>query len=114
MNSTARSTYFGASMTILGAMLLASVPLVAARPLSAYVNHRPNIASYQHVFVIMMENTSYTSLIGNSNAPWINSAATTYGLATNYTGVTHPSQPNYIAATSCSTGPLTRSGLAVR
>ena len=51
----------------------------------------------------MMENTSYTSLIGNPNAPWINSAAATYGLATNYFGVTHPSQPNYIAATSGST-----------
>src|SRR5437588_9540935 len=51
----------------------------------------------------MMENTGYDSLIGNSNAPWINHAAATYGLATNYYGVTHPSQPNYIAATSGST-----------
>ncbi|HXM72353.1 MAG TPA: alkaline phosphatase family protein [Candidatus Dormibacteraeota bacterium] len=54
----------------------------------------------QHVFVIMMENTGYNSLIGNPNAPWINSAANTYGLATSYFGVSHPSQPNYIAATS--------------
>jgi hypothetical protein len=84
-------------------MLLAAIVLMAARPLSAHANNHPNIMSYQHVFVIMMENTSYTSLIGNSNAPWINSAATTYGLAANYTGVTHPSQPNYIAATSGST-----------
>ena len=103
MDSNTRRIYFRASMTIAGAMLLAAVVLVAARPLSAHVNHRPNIVSYQHVFVIMMENTGYTSLIGNSNAPWINSAATTYGLATNYTGVAHPSQPNYIAATSGST-----------
>jgi hypothetical protein len=51
----------------------------------------------------MMENTGYASLIGNPNAPFINSAAVTYGLATNYFGVTHPSQPNYIAATSGST-----------
>jgi phospholipase C len=57
----------------------------------------------QHVFVIMMENTGYNSLIGNANAPWINAAARKYGLATNYFGVTHPSQPNYIAATSGST-----------
>src|SRR5438034_1041674 len=52
---------------------------------------------------LMMENTSFTSLIGNKNAPWINFAAATYGFATNYTGVSHPSQPNYIAATSGST-----------
>jgi hypothetical protein len=103
MNSTKHRMCFRASMIIAGAMLLASVTLVAARPLSAHVNTGSNITSYPHVFVIMMENTSYTSLIGNSNAPWINSMATTSRLATNYTGVTHPSQPNYIAATSGST-----------
>jgi len=64
---------------------------------------RTDLKNYQHVFVIMMENTGYDSLIGNTNAPWINSAAKTFGLATNYFGVTHPSQPNYIAATSGST-----------
>jgi len=62
-----------------------------------------SLKNYQRVFIIMMENTSYSSLIGNANAPWINSAAATYGLATNYFGVAHPSQPNYIAATSGST-----------
>ncbi len=66
-------------------------------------DNRSDLKNFQHVFVIMMENTGYSHLIGNSNAPWINSAAATYGLATNYTGVSHPSQPNYIAATSGST-----------
>jgi len=66
-------------------------------------NSRSSIKNFQHVFIIMMENTSYTSLIGNPNAPFINAAAANYGLATNYFGVTHPSQPNYIAATSGST-----------
>jgi phosphatidylinositol-3-phosphatase len=66
-------------------------------------NSRSSIKNFQHVFIIMMENTSYTSLIGNPNAPFINAAAAKYGLATNYFGVTHPSQPNYIAATSGST-----------
>jgi phosphatidylinositol-3-phosphatase len=50
----------------------------------------------------MMENTGFDTLIGNSNAPFINAAASNFGLATNF-GVTHPSQPNYIAATSGST-----------
>jgi phosphatidylinositol-3-phosphatase len=61
---------------------------------------RTDLKNYQHVFVIMMENTGYVSLIGNPNAPWINAAAGKYGLATSYFGVTHPSQPNYIAATA--------------
>src|SRR5438445_4881086 len=65
---------------------------------------RPDLKNYQHVFVIMMENTGYNALIGNANAPWINSAAGTHGLATNYFGVTHPSQPNYVAATAGITG----------
>src|ERR1700739_3332008 len=55
---------------------------------------------FDHVFIIMMENTGYNTLIGNPNAPFINFAAATTGLATNYFGVAHPSQPNYIAATS--------------
>ena len=63
-------------------------------------DNRSDLKNFQHVFVIMMENTGYSHLIGNSNAPWINSAAAQFGLATNYTGVSHPSQPNYVAATS--------------
>ena len=61
----------------------------------------------QHVWVIMMENTGYSSLIGNANAPWINAAAETYGFARNSYGVTHPSQPNYFAITSGSTQGVT-------
>lgn len=67
---------------------------------SASPQDRSQLKNFQHVFVIMMENTGYDTLIGNANAPWINFAASTYGLATSYDGVTHPSQPNYIAATS--------------
>jgi phospholipase C len=47
-----------------------------------------------------MENHSYDSVIGSTDAPYINSLASECGLATNYHNVTHPSLPNYIAATS--------------
>ena len=47
-----------------------------------------------------MENHSYSQIIGSSSAPYINSLANGCGLATNYRAVTHPSLPNYIAATS--------------
>jgi hypothetical protein len=56
-----------------------------------------------HVFVIMMENHGYADLVGNAAAPWINSAVAADGLAYQSFGVAHPSQPNYIAATSGST-----------
>ena len=55
-----------------------------------------------HVFVIMMENTSYDDLLSpnNTNTTFIQHLAATDGLADNYFGVTHDSLPNYIAATS--------------
>jgi len=56
--------------------------------------------TYSHVIVIMMENHSYNTIIGSSQAPYINSVATECGLATNYHNISHPSLPNYMAATS--------------
>jgi phosphatidylinositol-3-phosphatase len=55
-----------------------------------------------HVFVIMMENTAYSDLLSpsNTNTAFIRSIANTYGLETNYFGVTHVSLPNYLAVTS--------------
>jgi len=55
---------------------------------------------YTHVVWIMMENHSYGNIIGSSQAPYLNSVATECGLATNYHNISHPSLPNYIAATS--------------
>jgi len=104
MNSNRRYVRLVASIGIPIVLFLALVSPVAAQGLSARAaNSDSGVPNFQHIFVIMMENTSYSSLIGNSNAPWINKAATTDGLAKNYTGVAHPSQPNYIAATSGST-----------
>jgi hypothetical protein len=54
------------------------------------------IPHYQHIVEVMMENTSYATIIGNSNAPNLNALANRYGLATDYFGVTHPSEPNYM------------------
>lgn len=56
-----------------------------------------------HVFVIMLENHSQSSVIDDVNAPFITHLAHTYAMATNYYGVTHPSLPNYVAAISGST-----------
>jgi hypothetical protein len=56
-----------------------------------------SVSPYDHIFVIMEENHEYSQIIGNSNAPNLNTYAQTYGLATNYDSVTHPSEPNYVA-----------------
>jgi phospholipase C len=83
------------------AVLSAALVALVGGPVSASGSgNRSDLKNFQHVFVIMMENTGFGALIGNPNAPWVNQAATAHGLATNYTGVSHPSQPNYVAATS--------------
>jgi hypothetical protein len=82
-------------------MLLCSVfALVVVAMPQGLQAQRDDGRGFDHVFIIMMENTGYDTLIGNPNAPFINFAAATTGLATNYYGVAHPSQPNYIGATS--------------
>jgi hypothetical protein len=52
---------------------------------------------YDHVFLVISENHRFDQIIGNPAAPIINGLAASYGLATNYTGVSDPSEPNYVA-----------------
>jgi len=47
-----------------------------------------------------MENASYDEIVGNPSARFLNQLAAECGLATNYSAITHPSLPNYLAATS--------------
>ena len=93
---------------LLSVGLLGAVVLFAGSAAAPASRSGPsNIPNFKHVFVIMMENTGIEASLGNPNAPWINQAVQTYGVAGNYYGVTHPSQPNYIAATSGSTNGVT-------
>jgi phosphatidylinositol-3-phosphatase len=80
------------------AMLLGGMAWVIAPGVSsASAEHGHGIPRYNHIIEIMMENTSFSTIIGNSFAPNINALAKKYGLATDYFGVTHPSEPNYLA-----------------
>ncbi|MGH3258615.1 MAG: alkaline phosphatase family protein [Streptosporangiaceae bacterium] len=54
----------------------------------------------KHVIWIVLENHSYNAILGSSEAPYFNTLAKDCGVATNYHNITHPSLPNYIAATS--------------
>ena len=55
------------------------------------------VPAFSHIYVIVMENHEYGSIVGSSHAPYINALIRHYGLATNYTAVAHPSEPNYLA-----------------
>ena len=59
------------------------------------------------MFVIVLENRSYSQAI---TTPFIAQLAASYGLATNYHGITHPSLPNYLAMTSGSTWGISDDG----
>jgi phospholipase C len=59
--------------------------------------------AYHHVIWIWMENHSYGQVVGSSDAPYVNALARACGLASNYHAVSHPSLPNYLAATGGST-----------
>lgn len=56
-----------------------------------------------HVAVIVMENHEYEDIIGSGSAPYVNSLAHRYGLATGMYAIAHPSLPNYLALTGGST-----------
>ncbi len=69
-------------------------PAVARQP-NARARHK-----IQHVVWILMENKDYSSVVGSGSAPYINRLAHGYGVATDYSAISHPSLPNYIALTS--------------
>jgi phosphatidylinositol-3-phosphatase len=77
-----------------------AAPAAAGQPGSPGWGGGPRL---DHVFIIMLENHEADHVIGDPNTPFITSLARQYGVATKYYGVTHTSEPNYIAATSGST-----------
>lgn len=68
---------------------------VTAPTLKAPVSQVP---AFDHVFMVMMENTTYDQVIGDTtDAPFINGLASQGVLLDNYSGVYHPSDENYLA-----------------
>ncbi len=55
---------------------------------------------FGHVFLVALENTNYTDVIGSSSMPYLNGLANQYGLATQYYANTHPSIGNYMMWTT--------------
>lgn len=84
-----------AMMCLAGALL--SIGAACAGPLP-----KPD-----HVVIVIEENHGYGQIIGNPDAPWVNALAKRGMLFTQSYGVTHPSQPNYLALFSGSTHGVT-------
>ncbi len=54
----------------------------------------------RHVLIVVEENHSYSSVIANTNMPYLNRLATTYAYAQGYYANTHPSIGNYFMLTT--------------
>jgi len=62
-----------------------------------------------HIVIVILENHGYDQIIGSTAAPYINALAndTLSALFTGSYGITHPSQPNYLALYSGDTQGVT-------
>jgi phosphatidylinositol-3-phosphatase len=98
-SSEASRPLVGRSLAAMAAYRAAAIG-VAAKPCSGA--RRPP-ATFKHVVWIVMENRSYSDVIGSPGAPYINELARECGLAANFSAESHPSLPNYVAMTSGST-----------
>lgn len=76
--------------------VLCTAALLTGRLFAAEGAVPAGVQHLDHVWVIMMENHSYTQIIGNSNAPFANSYAKTANAATNFFAIGHPSLTNYL------------------
>jgi hypothetical protein len=62
------------------------------------------VPNYSHIVVVVMENHDYSQIIGDTvDAPYINLLAAGGALLSDYTAITHPSEPNYFALYAGST-----------
>ncbi|MDZ8049971.1 MAG: alkaline phosphatase family protein [Aulosira sp. ZfuVER01] len=84
-----------------GLAVLTSIAISSQAALAA------TVPTFDHIVIVIEENHGYSQIIGSSSAPYINSLATQGALFTNSHGVTHPSQPNYLALFSGSTQGVT-------
>ncbi len=88
---------------LVAAILVALLaPNASAAPTRTATSAGP-AGHYDHVVVVVEENQGLRDVIGNPAAPNLNRLASQYGLATDYYGVTHPSEPNYVALLGGST-----------
>lgn len=89
--------------------LLSASLLVCMTALSA-CNQQQTYPRPDHVIVVIEENHGYSSVIGSSNASYITELSREGALFTDAHGVTHPSQPNYLAFFSGSTQGVSNDG----
>jgi phospholipase C len=75
------------------ALILGTLPACAASAVAA----GGSMPRYAHILVIIEENHTTDQIIGNAAAPALTRLSKTYGFASNFYAIRHPSEPNYVA-----------------
>jgi hypothetical protein len=78
----------------LAAAIIAAIAVGVAAGSGGAVSAQAAVPRFDHVFLVIDENHPAAGIIGNTAAPEINALAADYGLASRYTGVADPSEPN--------------------
>jgi hypothetical protein len=87
----------------LAQLCLCVVVVIACQKMMA----QTTIPAPSHIVVVIEENHTYSEIMGSSQAPYINTLASEGAVFTHSYGVTHPSEPNYLALFSGSTHGVT-------
>jgi hypothetical protein len=82
------------------ALLLLLLAVAGANPSAGGMSSK---VRFSHVILVVFENHEADAVLGKTYAPTFNSLASRYARIANYTAVTHPSLPNYLALVSGST-----------
>ena len=108
-SSGAATTSTSAPSTLTSASTTAPTSSAAASTSAAPATSSPSPPKtrWNKVVVLVMENRDETSIIGNPDAPYLNTLAKSGLNLTDMHGEAHPSEPNYIAMLSGSTQGLT-------
>ena len=108
-----RPRQYAIALFLFAIAVVAGVVLAMSNSFGADRDHVPPEASVPpppalgHIWLIIFENKPSETIVGSADAPYLNELIGTSGLATSYQGITHPSQPNYLALFSGSTQRVT-------
>jgi phosphatidylinositol-3-phosphatase len=82
-------------LAVIGPLMLALVVGCSGNEPTPTAPDTSTPPQFNHVVIVMEENTDYKDVIGSSSMPYLNGLAQQYGLATQYDADTHPSIGNY-------------------
>ena len=83
-----------------GGTSIGSTPANNGSPPTTSGSSSASGVTFNHVFLVVLENMQYSDVAGSSDMPYLNSLAQKYAVATNYFANTHPSIGNYFMMTT--------------